>query len=104
LPQAQLGLWFYCFKINNLKFNTPMKKIFLMLAVVGTLTFGACSADKETQAKQEEANKNADKEAGEMPEFDENGNEIKKDEKKDDKAAVQSDTTKKAEEPKVEKP
>lgn len=88
-----------------------MKKLLLMLAVVGTLTFASCSADKETQAKQEEANKNAEKEAGEMPEFDENGNEIKKDDKKDDQSAVQDttqqkqDTTiKKTDETKVEKP
>jgi hypothetical protein len=61
-----------------------MKKLFLMLAVVGTLAFTACKADEETQKKQEEANKKAAKEAGEIPEFDEQGNEIKK----EDKAAV----------------
>jgi len=77
-----------------------MKKLFFILALVGTLTVGACSADKETQAKQEEANKKAEQEAGEMPEFDDKGNEIKKEEN----SVAQPDTLKKVEQPKVEKP
>lgn len=83
-----------------------MKKLFLMLAVVGTIAFASCSADKETQAKQEEANKeeNIKKEAGDMPEFDEDGNEIKKEDKKEDNAAPKNDSTAKTDETKVEKP
>jgi len=81
-----------------------MKKLFLMLAVVGTLAFTACKADEETQKKQEEANKKAAKEAGKMPEFDEQGNEIKKEDKAAVKDAPKTDSTAKTQETKVEKP
>jgi len=70
-----------------------MKKLFLMLAVVGTLAFTACKADEETQKKQEEANKKAAEEAGEMPEFDEQGNPIEKKDKADAKDAPKTDST-----------
>lgn len=81
-----------------------MKKLFLMLAVVGSLTFASCSADKETQAKQEEANKNVEKEAGEMPTFDDEDNEVKQENKKEETPAPKTDSTAKTEETKVEKP
>jgi len=77
-----------------------MKKLFLMLTIVGTLAFTACKADKETQKKQEEANKNVEKEAGEMPEFDEQGNEIKKEDKAAVKDAPKTDSTAKKEDTK----
>ncbi|WP_133121517.1 hypothetical protein [Raineya orbicola] len=81
-----------------------MKKLFLMLAIAGMVAFGACKADEETQKKQQEANDPAkvQQEAGEMPEFDEQGNPIEK--KKDDASATTpADTSKKQVEVKDEK-
>ena len=75
-----------------------------MLAIVGSLAFASCSADKETQAKQEEANKNVEKEAGEMPEFDDEGKEVKDETKKEENTTSKTDSTVKTEETKVEKP
>lgn len=70
-----------------------MKKLFLMFAIAGMVAFGACKADEETQKKQQEANDPAkvQNEAGDMPEFDEQGNPIEK--KKDNASAA--DTTNK---------
>lgn len=77
-----------------------MKKLFLIFAIAGMAAFGACKADEETQKKQQEANDPArvQQEAGEMPEFDEQGNPIEK--KKDNASAA--DTSKKQSEVKNE--
>ncbi|MDW8295464.1 MAG: hypothetical protein RMJ97_01150 [Raineya sp.] len=89
-----------------------MKKLFLMLAIAGMVVFGACKADEETQKKQQEAQEKAKEEAGEMPEFDEQGNPIEKKKDSDASATTPADTSKKAavkeekkaEEPKKEEP
>ena len=53
-----------------------MKKLLMMFALVGAFAVASCSADKETQKKQDEAQEKVKEEAGDMPKFDENGNPI----------------------------
>jgi hypothetical protein len=77
-----------------------MKKVLLMFALVGAFAFASCSASEETQKKYEEAQKQADKEAGEMPKFDDDASADKKEEPKKEEA--KGDTAKKTEEPKKE--
>ena len=57
-----------------------MKKLFIigMLSIIGLTGFNSCAASKATRKKQEEAQKQAEKEAGNAPEFDEKGNPIEK--------------------------
>ncbi|MCU0437138.1 MAG: hypothetical protein MUC49_04440 [Raineya sp.] len=82
-----------------------MKKLLMMFALVGAFAVASCSADKETQEKQNEAQEKAKDEAGDMPKFDENGNPIddtKKATEEPKKDTVKVDTAKKVETKKEE--
>ena len=80
-----------------------MKKLLLMFALVGAFAVASCSADKETQKKQDEAQKKSEQEAPEV-QLDENGNPIedKKATEEPKKDTVKVDTSKKTETKKEE--
>lgn len=77
-----------------------MKKVFLTLAVIGTLTFAACGGGGESEATKEEPKT---EETTEEPKTEEKTEEAPKEEPKADSTATK-DEAKPVEEPKKEEP